>query len=527
MILSPLQQDLAKFDSELIRLGESPRYWHLNALESWYTGQQYTGRPSFWDQEVPLRSRAPVIQSQFVRSSINRLANLVFGDRSFPRMRVEATGYRMTLSPSDVAVLQRLVAELGQCLALSKKMREVITEGLKCGSACILVSLCNGKPMMRLVPSKWCTPTFAADGSVESLVIEYKHPSPTDPDQWMMHRREITSTYDRVYDSVPIKAKVAPVFGDYQEVPVEFCPVIWVRNAAEPTATPDQIDGHALVDGLQDEVEALDMELSQLYRNALYNGDPQMVQIGVEGDASIAASQGPKGPTGDMKFSWFNSVLPNWAKNANSSGGDAVKKAPGKLWKLPQGGDAKLVESNGSGAEIIKGAVKEIRRVLTDSTGVVLFDADSLGGGDLAARTLNLMHAPMLDVADNLRVEYGDALLRLVDAFMHLFSGTLARTQGVLLRSYDEAEPVLARLYGVNSQQEARWLGPHVTLKWGDYFDPSSADKEAALKVAMTASGNKPLITAKTALASVATLFGIEDVEAELANANENDIPTP
>jgi hypothetical protein len=86
---------------------------------------------------------------------------------------------------------------------------------------------------------------------------------------------------------------------------------------------------------------------------------------------------------------------------------------------------------------------------------------------------------------------------------------------------------VLARLYGVNSQQEARWLGPHVTLKWGDYFDPSSADKEAALKVAMTASGNKPLITAKTALASVATLFGIEDVEAELANANENDIPTP
>ena len=514
MITSPIQQDLARFNAELSRMGESPRYWRINRLEQWYCGTQYDTRPSFWSQDVPLRERAPVVQSQFTRSAVQRLATLVFGDRSFPRLKVEADGYRTTLSPAERDALQALVDEITRALALSKRMREVLTEGLKSGAACVIVGLVEGRPSLQIVPSKWCTPTLRADGTVESLCIEYKTPG-DDPKRWRLHRREITATEDRTYAPVDVVEGVPPKFGDYTAIPLECCPVVWVRNDAEATATRDQIDGHALVEGLEDEVEALDMELSQLYRNALYNGEPQLVQIGVDGNAAMAAPVGRTGGATEERFSWLNSVLPGWAR---TGGGDtAAKKAPGKLWKLPQGGDAKMVESTGAGAEIIRGAITELRRVLTDASGVVLFDADSLGGGDLAARTLQLMHAPMLDHADNLRVEYGDALARIVDMMLRVLSGRLAQTMGALLRTYDAAAPALARLHGVGPDGARRWIGAPVSLAWGDYFEPSALDRKAAIETAMMANGGRPVLSHRSAVASVAAMFGVHNVDAEVA----------
>ena len=300
-------------------------------------------------------------------------------------------------------------------------------------------------------------------------------------------------------------------------IPLECCPVVWVRNDAEATATADQVDGHALIEGLEDEVEALDFELSQLYRNALYNGEPQLVQIGVDGDASMSA---PVGQTAKSEgFSWFNGVVPEWASRLAGRGTTtAMKKAPGKVWKLPQGGDAKMIESTGAGAGIIAGAIKELRRVLTDASGVVLFDADSLGGGDLAARTLQLMHAPMLDHADNLRVEYGDALMRILSMMLRVLSSQAARAGGVMLASYDAALPALDRLAGADAVTGARrWIGPALSLAWGDYFAPSAADKAAAIDTALKATGNKPVLTQRTALANVAAMFSVADVDAEAA----------
>lgn len=535
MILSPTQSDLQQFNASLISQGENPRYWRLNTFESWYLGTQYDGRPSFWSSEVPLRQRAPVVQSQFVRSSISRLANLVFGDRTFPRLKVEDSGYRMKLDSRDAKALQALVDELCETISLSKRMREVLTEGLKCGTACILVGLVGGRPTLRLLPAKWCTPTFHPDGSVQQVVVEFKLPDDADPNKWLCHRREITETYDRVYVPVPVRRNEDPKWGDYKEIPHNGCPVVWVKNEAEACCTPDQVDGHPLVEGLEDEVEALDMELSQLYRNALYNGDPQMVQIGVEGQAPLSAPMGPADQGGGGGFSFFNSVVPNWAKGfmgGGGSSGDVTKKAPGKLWKLPAGGDAKLVESDGSGAEIIKGAIKELRRTLTDSVGVVLFDSEALGSGDISGRTLALMHAPMLDKADNLRVEYGEALRAVLNAFLRLLSGILPTSQGVLLRTYDDAVPALNRLYGEDAKtKEPRWVGARISLRWGDYFEPSAQDRQVAVTTAMAACGGKPVLTRHAAVASVASMFGVQDVNSVVEELEKvpsgTPVPTP
>lgn len=512
MLPNPVQRDLQAFDRALREQGESPRYWRINRLESWYLGEQYAGRPSFWSTEVPLRERAPVVQSQYVRSAVQRLATLVFGDRSFPRLKVEAEGFRVALSAGERDALQSLTDELVRSMALSKRLREVITEGLKSGSACVVVGLVEGRPSLSILPAKWCAPVLRADGSVESLTVEYKCPH-ADGKRWLAYRREITAAYDRTYEPVEVVDKQPVTWGAYADIPLEFCPVVWVRNDAEATASVDQVDGHALVEGLEDEVEALDMELSQLYRNALYNGEPQLVQIGVD----EGPMTGPVGHTAtqDTRFSWMNSILPGWAQRSGPSE-SALKKAPGKLWKLPSGGDAKMVESTGAGAEIIRGAVKELRRVLTDASGVVLFDADALGTGDISGRALTLLHAPMLDHADNLRVEYGDALVRIVNLMLRLLASERVHADGALLRTYDAAFPVLSRFEGVGSDGGRKWIPVAVSLQWGEYFEPSAQDRQAAVATAMAASGGQPVLSHRSAVAAVAALFGLQDVDAEV-----------
>lgn len=518
MFPTPAQRDLAAFTAKLSAYGETPRYWRINRLEAFYNGQQYEGRPSFWDNTYPLRERAPVVQVGFARAAVNRLSTLVFGDRSFPRVTVDRRVRRADLAGTERDALQTLVDDVLRALVASRLMRDVLVEGLKCSSACAVTGLVDGVPCVEIIPSKWCTPTLRRDGSVASLVVQYKHPDEGDARRWCWYRREITASEDRVYAPVPFEEGRTPDWHGvaYTSTPLEFCPVRWVRNLRPATAAASDVDGCALVEGLEDEIEALDLELSQLFRNALYNGDPQMVKIGAEDQPPPVER-----PAG---FSWANTpVAAARAWITGSNGGAAVGKSPAKVWNLPAGGDAKFVESTGAGAQIIHGAIDQLRRVLCDATGVVLVDPHTLGNGDLSARALSLMHAPMLDVADNLRVEYGAALRGIVNDALRLLTTRAAAEGGVNLPSYDAARPALARLYGVDATGARVWLGASLSLAWGAYFEPSAGDRQTAVDTAMKANGGRAVLSQRTATASVASMFGVADVDAEVAAVERED----
>ena len=512
MFPTPAQRDLAGFTTKLAAYGETPRYWRINRFEAFYNGQQYDGRPSFWDNAYPLRERAPAVQTGFARAAVNRLATLVFGDRSFPRLTVGKRVLRAALSDAERKALQALVDEAATALVLSHRMRQVLVEGLKCGSACVVTGLVDGAPAVEILPSKWCTPTLRRDGSVESVVVQWKHPDETGANKWAWHRREITATHDRVYEPVPFREGREPEWSGvpFVDAPLRFCPVVWVRNLRPATASAADVDGCSLIDGMEDEVEALDLELSQLYRNALYNGEPQMVKIG--GAPASPAADGRQGRDGFAPASAMGSIA-KWF--VSGEGGGAVRKSPGRLWEIASGGDAKMVESTGAGAQIIKGAIDELRRVLCDATGVVLVDPHTLGNGDLSARALTLMHAPMLDVADNIRVEYGAVVVAIVNQILRHVA--LAGAAAVTLAAADAAGPALARLSGVAVDGSPRWLGAPIELAWGTYFEPSATDRKEAVETASKANGGRPVVSQRTAVASVAPLFGTEDVDAEVA----------
>ena len=131
------------------------------------------------------------------------------------------------------------------------------------------------------------------------------------------------------------------------------------------------------------------------------------------------------------------------------------------------------------------------------------------------------MHEIGLARVDELRGTYGDGACKLLKG---LLRQARALPEGaVVLRPVAEAEaaqepgdvekklvtPVLGK-------------GEDVTLVWPTYFSPTWPDKQAAVTAVQTASGGKPLISQKTALRSVADLFGVEDVDAELAAVEED-----
>jgi hypothetical protein len=519
MSLPTPQNDLVRGAlGTIATLGESERYWRINAYDALWEGLHYDGRPSFWDTSVPLRERAPCVQSFLARTAGRRLASMVFGDRSWPTFGLAPKAYGPVLEGLSADALLELVEEIIESAALRVRARDYILQGLKSGSVCAVVCLREGLPALDFLPAKWCTPDLAADGAVRSVVVQWQTMAVENGRTVQyVHRREISAAEDKTYaptlnEGKPIDWSKVSVVASF---PLEFCPVVWTKNGADCTE-PGAIDGYPLAYGLEDEILALDLALSQGHRNALYNGEPQMVRTGVDADAG-AAQMGPAGRTAapEGAFSWLNpslQAIKGWASGGSSS---ATKKAPGTIWNLPTGGDAKLLESTGSGMQIISTNTAALRRSILDAIGVIIADPDSLGKGDMSSKALHLVHAPMLDVADNLREEYGRALVRVLDLMLRLCATKAARDGGVLLASWEAALPALAGRTRTRTDGRATWLPVPLKLTWGEYFEPSWSDVTAAVTAARTGVEGGVLSRAQ-AVRMIAPVVGVSDVDEEL-----------
>lgn len=519
-MITSAADDAAAMTRRVNAYGETPRYWRINALEALWCGHGYDGRPSFWDKTVPLRDRAPAVQAMLPKTVGNRLAHMVFSERSFPALQVEPRGFGVTLTDEEAAALSALVQDVAKASRLTTRMRACLVEGLKTGSVCAMTSLVEGLPVIEIFPAKHCTPTLTRGGRVSRLVIQYKVPDAAGPGKMSWYRREISDGLDVVFALVPCDDKGEPDWSKVAretEAAIEFVAVRWLRNDDDGVVGLDSIDGHAMVDGLEDEVWAVDMKLSMLDRTALYNGDPQMVQTGVDPDEGISA---PQGREASSRGVIADAAMKGWRW---ATGAPAMVKAPGTIWKMPVGGDAKMLESSGAGANIIKLALDELRRVVTDSMGAVVADPANFASGDLSSKALTLLFGPMLDTASDLRIAYGDLLLGLVSDLLRHMAGPLAARDGVRLASWEAARPALAKCYGTRTDGTREWLGPPVRLGWGEFFEPSWQDVTQAVAAAQAANGGKPVMSLRRSVAMVAPVVGIDDIDAEV-EAIEEDV---
>lgn len=533
LLPAPAARDADAFNARIRRLGDPARYRRLERWEKIWHGSRYDDRPSFWAKDVPLQERAPYIVVPIVRSAGKRLIAMVLGEGRFPTLTIKrSAAKRAGLSDDDCAKVEAFISDVLDAARARQQFRLGAQHAFACGTNVMLASLRDGLPCVDVFPAKWCTPKRdARTGDVCELEVLYRfnvdETNPitgTDETRSFWFRRVVTHESDTTFAPEPVDdngympATWTPDPTKTFRVP--FCAVTWHRSMPSVDVQGD-IDGTALAEGLVDETEALDFTASLGHRNARYNAEPQMVTIGapdIDGPTGRANSAKPS--EDNLQRAGFTVVNPSipgesppwWKRAAQWVGGKILRKAPGTVWKLPPNSDAKMLESNGSGADILERDFGRIRAIILDALSVVMSDPEKIGTGDISARALALMHAPMIAEADTLFEEWSrdmigptvTNLLRLCASQQTIDAG------GVGIPGWEEAIPLLMRFYEAAS---SRFRLP-LEFKHGPYFEPSAGDVSSSITAARAATGDRPVLSLRTA---VAMIPGVRDVDAEVA----------
>lgn len=532
--------DMNRALARIERLGGTKRFWELDKLERYYLGTQHDGKGNWWNDDLPARERKPVVLSRLPKAVVEQTILFTLGEGKFPDVRFQGSedprsfgGVSIPLSVEDAQVLDALWAEIVEQIRLKINFREMARRGLSMRTACGVYSLRDGELNIELCNAKNCKVEWADYRKRQPSRLECKYifpreerqPDGTIKDVWYWYRRVVTETQDLVYNEAPVGSGDEP---DWTIDPdrsfdhnTGFCPAFWFANL--PRLDVQDEDGVALIDGCEDEIDAIDYALSVRHTGAFVYGSPQGFQTGV------VSGSGPDAG-GRVAVDYFTTPDGSTVGYADMSGnaGPARKRSPFDIWSFEEP-DVKvgLLESNGGAAKMVTDHLNDLRSRLLESIQVVLVDPASVAGrSDMSAKLLELLYAPLLALVDDLRECWGVHLKTLVSSLLRfLLVHASADSRSVFLPGIDAALPILARFALPSAEGSTRWIMPPCTLGWGDHFTPTMQDIKDAVTIAKGVRGGKtdgeggtgdPLVTKRTALRFIAQYFDVDDLDAEL-----------
>jgi len=523
------------------------RYRRLARFIAYTESTQYAGRPDWWTggrDRAPLRERAPCIIYPLPKNAALEATRFTFGEGRFPKVVVRAEEADTAvggfgLSDDEAEALQRGVADLVEQAQLKTGMRTLLLGGLTACTAVALLSVRDGKFCVDYARALDCIPTFKRAGDPTSPVValtwtyQYASEEPDartgEPKQVQRYfRRDITELEVIDYEPEEVVQGKRPRWTESAREAhgFSFCPVVWIRNL--PSEHRGDIDGTSLLDSLFDEFDSLNLALSQRHRGIMFFGVPQPWETGVDEDDGPGATGRTSSPAG-YSAAPAGALAPVGAVArggvcAPSTTVGARKIAPDSIWSY-QGENVKvgLVETTGKAFEVATAHVDDISARLKQSMGVVLANAaDVLGKGDMSAKFLALVYAPLLALVDDLReCWWGAGLQPILQMLLRMVAELDGKT--LLLRN---ARGLAAILKGRTMAVEggSMWLPPPMHPVWGPYFSASDDEVGKAVDAAQKAKDAK-LVSDKTAVTYVANHFGVEDVEEE-REAIEEDAET-
>lgn len=518
-------------------LHRSPRYRTLNALESWVDTTQYAGRPEWFDGSEgapPLRSRKPCIAYPIVRAAIDSNVDLCLGEGKFPAIQLTDGDDQdvggAPLSDNDRSVLDLAISKLVKQARIKPAIRQAFALAQAAGSSVVIGGVRKGKPFLDVEQSKRCSPTFNVDGDIVELEIEYPYVAEIRQydGSWRaecrIYRRVIDTQRDVTY--VPV---VAPKDGRGAKVWIEqsviehklgFCPVVWYRHMLA-CSTVGSIDGRAIHQYLTDEIEALDMALSQWHRAVWFAGDPQMIATGVgsgvalTGESFVATPasllHGDGGPifssANGGALSDDNPINGQWAPRPKP----ALIKGPGELWEF-ENDKAKvdLLTLDAGSLKAISDHCADLRNKVSEGLAVVFTDPDMTRfANSMSGKAQQMLRARQLDRCDQYRDDMCDGLIVPV---VHMLLNIIAQV-GVRSAVITAAVKLLPKL-----GEE-----PGISLRWGAYYAPDPDEEDSTAKFLKTVDSILPL-PLKTKIQKLARALHIDnvdafvrDVEAEIA----------
>lgn len=507
------------YDSALlaVRKAQSARAKHMQVLESYVQGTQYAGRQDWFSADVPLWERAPCIVYPIAKAAIDSNVDLVLGEKTFPAITVPPADSDLDdapISKDQAELVNRWLVSLEHYARLRPVATELFASAQGCGSACAIVAIRSGRIVVDTIRASWCTPTLDADGAVSTLEIEYPYLTQVKDTSgaWvveaMMYRRVVDAVQDVTYK--PAKIADGPpkwTVGVQIVHGLGFCPVVWYAHQKGCSTIVD-FDGHAIHACLLDEITALDFTLSQRHRAAMYAGDPQWTEAGVEpgynpSPGGRSAQSTPATLTGGPA-SAANPVLGHYSSPAKAN---VRKKSPGDVWQY-ESSETKVTLHTlpGDALTSLDNHAKDLKLKICEAMGVVFIDPmDMPRGGELSARAIAALKARQLDRCDAYRSDFGDLCLRpLVNMIFRLIS---ARPDGLKLPGLKKVLPLLTQLLE---------RGLLLRLSWGPYSQPEPAEDLAIVQAAALAL-TSGIATVRSAVMMTKDVQGVEDIDEHMA----------
>lgn len=484
------------------------RQRELDRLRAYVKGTQYDNRPSFFSDDVPLRERAPHINYLICKIAIQSHVDMVLGEGRFDGVSVAEPmdDDPIGATEQEIEALDGMLVSLRRRAGLDASLKAALRSAMRERSVAVIVGVSPNKSIkLAIERARNAVPEFDDQGEVVRLEIRYpyldeftnENREPAVRAMWF--RRVIDGQRDVTYKPAPCREdRVLPVWQEDKvfEHGLGFCPVHWYKFEADED-DGNKIDGCALHESVLDEVDALNFALSMKNRAAIYSGDPQLIEIGVEmqhnpsdeGRLALAIAN----PTGGG--GWVDA-------NAKPPARRGRKRGPGQVWRYPHDNSKVLyLTLPGDALTALENDAKDAREKLQEMLGVVLTNPESMAA-EASGRALREHHKRQIERCNSIRDDFRD---NCVIPVMKLLLRLVMTVGQVPIAGLNKARAALDRLLPLG--------GPDLEIAWGPYFDVGG--EETALDVQTTVAAKEGgLITAKTATEKIAPAFGIEDVEA-------------
>ena len=405
-------------------------------------------------QYIPLRQRRPSVRYALARIVVEDSLSLVFSDGHFPT--IDSVDARTRLVLGDV------VREAG----LNGVMQAAALAG-SVGSVAVWLRVLRGRVFFSVLPTLFLTPEWdpQAPDTLLGVTEAYKvrgaalasrgySIADASAEYWFMRRWDDQA--ETWFVPWPVAEPQAPAVDEQRSVRhgLGFVPLVWIRNLPGG----DDVDGACTFRPAVETGIEIDYQLSQAGRGLKYSSDPTLLI------------------------------------REPAAGDNEIIRGGGNALVVSEKGDAKLLEIGGTASAAVIDYVRTLREMALEGVHGNRARADRLNAAQ-SGRALEMMNQGLIWLADNLRVSYGDGLLRLARMVV------LASARYRLTVLGEAVAPLDA--------------GARLTLTWPRWYPPSAQDRQADAQTlaALVAAG---LMSRRTALKSIADIYGIDDVGAEL-----------
>jgi hypothetical protein len=529
------------------------RFHALDKVARYVAGTQYEGRPHFLypGVDVPLHERAPCIVAPVVATAIAQHVDFALGEGRFPKLTTGASEDESDLGGSGLTerqskTLDQFLAVLVEHARLQDVSQDALGSAEECGTACVVVGARNGCLEVESLDAKEATPTFGPDGRT-LLSIEHRRPyieiskgqDGVLRAKCLVYRRVVDEQADTVY--LPAEA---PPEGREPKWSVDkartaehglgFVPAVWWRFRLGSRRI-DSLDGEAIHKALFDEIDALNMSLSQRHRAALYAGDPQLWETGVDENEQVAP-MGEEPRAGIVAGHHIVDGKPvsfsKFGFNERPRGG-ARRKGAGTVWRYQSAeSQVGMLTLPGDALKSLDEHCSDVESKIHQALAYTAADPENVRGA-MSGKALAFLFARTTMFVDRARRDLWDGFLSpLLSVALRLVHTLETRAPGSLyLTGTKKALPILARFMR-EQEAGAQWMPPRIKPIWGDYFTASAEDEKAVVETCKAAFEAK-LVTREIACEKLRGIFTFEsateiaeqlDEEAEEAAAAELEV---